>query len=313
MNHAAAGHVLLASALRKLSATVWDTRGRVLSSGATRFAANTIDDEALHDFRVALRRMRTYLRTARILWSSKRIERIENELRYFARTTGTLRDDEVLRDTLAGLSLPEAARDEVSVWLARRARATRSRHRSILRIVRDGPSPSETTSEGRKPIRPLDTVLDKLKELLDTEPTQPLAARELARYAVERAIREVVRAAAADVHDVTAMHSLRIREKRLRYITELFANELGDEAPLLTHHATRMQRRLGELHDVDDALGTIMRARGLQKTTQRAAIAALRVARTGCAAKIEPHLIEARGLTAPLALSCNESLPDVST
>jgi CHAD domain-containing protein len=313
MNDAAPAHVLLTTALRKLIVTARDTRRRLLDSEAAHQAGNVTDAEALHDFRVSLRRMRTFLRAARTLWNGKQIVRIESELRYFARTTGTLRDDEVLRDTLASLALPPAAQDEIGGWLARRARAARSRRRVIMRIVREGPSDRDVESSSTKAIRPLDRVLDKLDLLLGTEPTNALSAVELAQYAVARAIRDVEQAAQADVHDAMAMHRLRIREKRLRYTAELFTNELGESASRLAHYATRMQRRLGELHDVDDALVAVARARGLAKTTQRVSIASLRVARAACAAKVEPHLIESRRLAAQHALSCNESLSNSST
>lgn len=295
MTEAAPAHVVLAAALRRLGASVRDTRERFLASES---APSATDDDALHDFRVTLRRIRTYLRVARFLWNSKRIERIEYELRYFARTTGTLRDDEVLRDTLASLRLPEIAATDVHAWLARRARVARSRRRSILRIVREGPPAQETDSRSTKTIRPLDNVLDKLDRHLDVTPDLVLSTSELARDAIERAARDVREAARAKVVDEEAMHALRIREKRLRYTTELFADELGEDAPRLLQHATKMQRRLGDLHDLDEALRTVARARGLAMPTKQAAIAALRIARKACAAKVEPHLIDARELEA---------------
>lgn len=310
MNEAVTAHVLLATALRRLIATVRDTRQRVLVSAEAR---GCTDEEALHDFRVALRRMRTHLRTARRVWQSKRIERIENELRYYARVTGALRDDEVLHGTLASIGLPQIAADEVNAWLARRARTARSARRSILRIVREGPSNREADSAGGKRIRPLDDVLDKLERLLDMEPQQPLVASVVARDAIERALRDVRRAAQADVDDANAMHALRIREKRLRYTAELFANELGEEAQTLQQHATRMQRRLGELHDLDEALVVVTHARSLASAAKQATVAALRGARSARAAKVEPHLIEARGVGAHLVAACNDPHPTPSS
>jgi CHAD domain-containing protein len=312
MNDIASGHILLTNGLRQLIATIRAARQRLLVSEAARIAGTTTDDEAVHDFRVALRRSRTLLRVARILWSSKQIVRIERELRYYARTTGTLRDDEVLRNTLVSLPPPETTADEVNAWLAKRAARGRGKHYVILRIVRDGPSRKEAASEKGKRIRPLDTVLDKLDRLLD-KPTKACAVHELAQVSIETALRDVRRGAQSDAHDARAMHSLRIREKRLRYTVELFANELGEEGRRLLTHATRMQRRLGELHDFDEAMATVSRARGLKKATQRAIVEALRIARATSAVKVAPHLIEARELELPLVLSCNESLPKSST
>lgn len=312
MNDVVSGRELLADALKRLIVVIRVTRQRVLGSEAARLAGTAIDDDALHDFRVALRRSRTFLRVAKLLWSTKQIERIERELRYYARTTGTLRDDEVLRSTLASLPNGEAATDEVNAWLAVRTRARRSKCRSILRVVREGPSWEKAMMEKGKPVRPLDDVLDKLERLL-AKPTKSCSTDELAYVGVRNALRDVRRAAQAEVDDARSMHSLRIREKRLRYTAELFAHELGEEGQRLVTHATRMQRRLGELHDFDEAIATVTRARGLEKATQRALTDALRVARATCAAKVAPHLIEARELGAALVLSRIESLPNSST
>ena len=313
MNDVASGQILLVNALRGLIVVIRETRQRVLVSEASGVSETATDDDAVHDFRVALRRCRTMLRAARILWSSKQVRRIERELGYFASTTGTLRDDEVLRNTLASLSPAAVTLGAEHVWLEKRARAANSKRRNILRIVGVGPTRAEAASAKGKPIRALNIVLEKLDQLLDTEPTTACSAEELALVCVEKVLRDIRSAAQGEVHDVAAMHSLRIREKRLRYTAELFANELGEEGRRLVMHATRMQRRLGELHDFDDAITTVARARGLPKETQRAILSTLRVERAACAAKVEPHLIEARALDAPLVLSRNESPPHSAT
>lgn len=316
MNDVRSGHDLLADSLRQLIGTIRETRQRVLASnvlGAIATAtATATDDEAIHDFRVALRRCRTILRVARTIWNTKQIKRLEQEFGYFARTTGTLRDDEALRETLATLPPSDAPPDELRLWLERRARSGRTKHRSILRIVREGPPRGKAETDKGKPVRALDVVLDKLERLIATRPTTTWTAEALATVSVEKAVRAIRGTARANVHDEPAMHSLRIREKRLRYTAELFANELGEQGRRLVAHSTRMQRRLGELHDFDEAIATIARARGLSPDTQRNIIATLRVAREASAAKVEPHLIEARELGAPLVLSSNESPPDTS-
>lgn len=310
MSDVALGHVHLANALRRYIATIRESQQRVIVSELARIAGTTTDDEALHDFRVALRRCRTLLRVAQILWSSKQIHRIERELRYFGRTTGTLRDDDVFRATLTALPASDVPMDEVLAWLANRTRPGRSKRRAIVRILQEGPARREAKDarkETGKMIRPLQVVLAKLERLLDKEPARTCSVAELASVGIAKAVSDVQRAARAELHDALAMHSLRIREKRLRYTAELFPQELGEEGRRLITQATRMQRRLGELHDVDEAIATVGRARGLAKMSQRLLLDVLRVARARCAAKVEPHLLEARTLDVPVALSCNES------
>lgn len=308
MNDVLSGHALLANEVRRLVGVIGETRQRVLAATEVKGEETTPDSEAVHDFRVALRRCRTMLRVGRILWSTKQTRRFEDELRYYAQTTGTLRDDEVLRDLLASVAVREEGQAAIHAWLEKRARAGKKKQRSILRIVKDGPQRNEVTTAGGKAVRPLPVVLDKLDALLSMEPKTPWTAGELAIAAVKKARRDVQRAAGADVHMTVEMHALRIREKRLRYTVELFANELGDEGARLIAHATRMQRRLGDLHDVDEAIVTIKRARGLEKPIKQALLMALGGTRAAYAAKVEPHLAEARALDLPFALSCNESL-----
>jgi CHAD domain-containing protein len=314
MNDVASGRDLIAKALRRLMATIRETHQRVLAMYSPRPPEQPADEEAIHDFRVALRRSRTALRVAENIWNTKRLQRIERELRYYGRTTGLLRDDEVLLRTLDSLKPTETSTEETRVWMDKRSRKARSTQRSVRRIVHDGPRRGEATASGGKHVRPLLIVLDKLEEILDSAPSNNLSAQELAAVGVANAVREVRRAAlGTQVHDVLAMHALRIREKRLRYTVELFPAELGDEGPRLQGHATRLQKRLGDLHDLDEAIGTMTRARGISRQTRYATLNALYAARAACAAKIEPHLDEARRLDAAIALSCNDSLPKSAT
>lgn len=287
-------HELLASALGALIDDTRASRARLFTNGDARER----DDEALHDFRVALRRLRTLLRVARALWGRKRLARFEGELRHYAQATGTLRDEEVLRETLSTLELPEAARAELGGWLVRRARVARARHAAVERLLIDGPSRRVPAFPGGKRVRPLDRSLDKLASLLEGGDVVTMSARELAERALERAARDVASAATADVRDADAMHALRIREKRLRYSAELFAAPLGSRATRLVKHATRMQKRLGDLHDLDEALARLERARGLGGATQDAVTSALRARRAACVGKLEPHLDKAKRLYA---------------
>jgi len=308
MSDVTSGHVLLTNEIRRLMDVIGETRQRVLTIQDVTSEDVPPDTEAVHDFRVALRRSRTMLRIGRILWSTKQTARLEEELRYYAQATGTLRDDEVLRDLLASLPVADEVRAQIDAWLTKRARTGKAHQRSILRFVKDGPSGRKAKSENGKPIRPLPIVLDKLERLLSMEPKAPWTVMELAIEAVGKAARDVRKAAGAGVHQTVEMHALRIREKRLRYTAELFADVLGEDGKHIVAHATRMQRRLGDLHDVDEAITTIKRARGLDKPTKQALVTALGHARNACAAKVEPHLTEARALDLPVALSCNESI-----
>ncbi len=307
MNVPNLAHELVAAALHALMAEARAARERVLASSsssssssspeAEAAAGGADDEEALHDFRVALRRMRTLLRVARAIWGRKPLARIEGELRYHAQATGTLRDEEVLRETLAALELPPEARSEVGGWLVRRARATRSEHATVARLLEDGPPRRIPAFPGGKRVRHLDRSFEALTERLDGKLARPVLTLDLGHETLDKASRDVATWAARDVGDAAAMHELRIRYKRLRYTADLFAVPLGATATRLAKHATRMQRRLGELHDIDQARETLdLAARGLDVATKGAVLSALRASRAACASKVAPHLVKARDL-----------------
>lgn len=299
MNTPMYAHEVVAAALHALIADARAARARVLAVPASALAqtpGGPTDEEALHDFRVALRRMRTILRVARELWRRKRLARIEGEIRYHAQATGALRDEEVLRETLAALDLPPEARAEVDTWLARRASAVRKEHAQVTRLLRDGPPARAPTLPNGKRIRPLERSFHALAARLDGDPPRLVPTVDLGHAVLDHAARDVATWAMRDVGDSEAMHELRIRYKRLRYTAELFAAPLGAAATRLAKHATRMQRHLGELHDIDHASLTLSRARGLDTTTKGVVLAALGASRARCASKVEPHLVEARNL-----------------
>ncbi|HWA55270.1 MAG TPA: CHAD domain-containing protein [Solirubrobacterales bacterium] len=52
-------------------------------------------------------------------------------------------------------------------------------------------------------------------------------------------------------------HNMRIAAKRLRYVLELFAPCLGEDAEIARQAAKRLQSVLGDLHDCDLMLGKV--------------------------------------------------------
>jgi CHAD domain-containing protein len=277
-------HDFLAPALFALIAEVRRARDRVAATAGR--GHDERDPEAIHDFRVALRRLRTVLRPARRVFGKRRLVEIGAELRRFAQATGTLRDEEVLRETLGALTLPPRAQAELSAWLVQRARQERVRRRAAvaLLLAPDGPAgPS------------LGTALAHLERRLGRRRREDLAATDLAAATAAAALSDVRALATADRRDAAAMHALRIGFKRLRYAVELFTPILGEPAAGAARAAARMQKRLGELHDVDEALLRVARARGLSASAARAVHRGLVRARHEAARRVHRDLDEALG------------------
>ncbi len=86
-----------------------ETVPRLLASG---------DGEAVHDFRVALRRTRTLLEVGRVVFGRFHTDEVRAALRDVQRTSGVLRDEEVLLELLGALPVEGSARSRppVPTW-----------------------------------------------------------------------------------------------------------------------------------------------------------------------------------------------------
>lgn len=253
-------HVFLARQMKDLAAKLTATIPRV---------RRRADDEAIHDMRVALRRLRVVLKLSRRLFGRFHVDAIRASFTRVHRASGVLRDEEVLRETLTGLELHEDALDR---WIARRARNEERLRAIIEHRLRMG--------HLRQPLRALDALLT-----LPVPPRRRRALAPFARKAVEKALAEVDdKRALARPDDVLAMHALRIAYKRLRYTTEIFAPALPPNLASLAEPSARFQKRLGEIHDLDVARAVITRARALPAPVRTHVLAAIERER---AAKVE--------------------------
>jgi CHAD domain-containing protein len=244
-----AGAYVLAK-LRELDASLTETAPRVL--------AQETDDEAIHDLRVAIRRMRTLLKMSRKLFGRWHTDVVRGAFADVMRATGELRDEEVLEETLEGA----AEAPEFAAWLkGRKTRETKLRHAVTSRLQRGD----------------LDRARLLLKALLvfPVEPDRNVDLSRFARRTVERARRKVESKRDVEVTDVAGMHDLRIAYKELRYSIELLAEALPIDARAQLEPATVFQRRLGELHDVDVAIEVIQTAKGLSSEVRHEALASL--------------------------------------
>ncbi|WP_437577919.1 CHAD domain-containing protein [Sorangium sp. So ce887] len=284
------------------------------------------DAEAVHDFRVSLRRLRTLLKPARRIYGRKRIRPVADGLREFAGATGTLRDEEVLRETLTALDLGEAARAAVAAWVAQRSRREHEARAHIVELLRRdhprdegapradtpagdegapradapagdtradapaGDTRADAPAKGRR-LR-LEPHLARLERRISRKKAKKRGAKALARLAIGDALEDVRALAASDPNDGAAMHALRIRFKRLRYSAETFSPLFGERAERIAKSASRLQRRLGQLHDVDEALAQMRKAEELSSDERAAIVEALDAERARLARKATEELAQ---------------------
>ena len=228
-----------------------------LAAAIPRVVASS-DDEAIHDLRVAIRRLRTMLKMARPLFGRWHADVVRKGFAEVMKATGDLRDEEVLEETLDGLSAHAA----FGLWLGGRTAREKKLRRAVVSRIERGE---------------LDRARLMLKALL-VFPFDPARNIELSRFArrtVERARRVVEKGRDVPPEDMLGLHALRISYKELRYSIELLAEALPLDSRAMLEPAVVFQKRLGEIHDVDVAHDVLRAARALPPEARDEALAAL--------------------------------------
>lgn len=193
------------------------------------------DPDALHDTRVALRHLRSWLRTFRAALPVSR--RSRRRLRRLARATNPARDAEVallLFDPTSPHLAP--ANGFARTWLRSRIAGARDRsiRRARARIARNWP---------RLALRLHRELAGGDSQGTESTPFGAVAAQHLSALLGE------MHDAAAGRPGPGAQHRLRIRAKRLRYLAEPL-REACPQAQALVNALTDMQDRLGEVNDL---------------------------------------------------------------
>jgi len=197
------------------------------------------DDEAIHDVRVATRRLGALLQVWRGALDDTRRRRARRALRALRRDLAKARDLQVLAAVLgaSGYSGPDVA--AFAVW--RRELDAQIARRTMVAARRCGP----------RRLAPLRRALGGVAAALEGAPN--LATRRLARQMLERrrlrarlalaALDAVTRVADPDA--AALLHRARIKVKGWRYGEEV----AGVAAARATAMSRELQERLGAIHD----------------------------------------------------------------
>jgi CHAD domain-containing protein/CYTH domain-containing protein len=209
------------------------------------------DNEALHDFRVAIRRLRSLLRAYRDLTDEVIPRRLRRRLRSIARSTNTSRDLEVKLGWLASERDALRPRDRTGEqWLADRLLLDReAADRNALSLV-------------ARDLTPLALALaDRLDDILPRTGVGGVAfarlVADLVRELTHELEQHLVRITGIEAQEEA--HDARIAGKRVRYLLE----PLTASVPLATELVTRLkslQDLLGDMHDADVAAHLIAEA-----------------------------------------------------
>ncbi|HEC21744.1 MAG TPA: CHAD domain-containing protein [Chloroflexi bacterium] len=228
------------------------------------------DIEALHDMRVATRRMRAAFRVFGPYFEKRTRRRLLRGLRRTGRALGHVRDLDVFmayaQQYLAGL--PAARQHELDVlmgyWRERRAEA-----RDQMLAYLDSTEYTDFVEAFREFV---ETPGLGSKDV-DLEGPIPRHVMYVAprliytRYEAVRAYEPLLQDA-----PIATLHALRIDAKRLRYTLEFFREVLGEEAGEVIKAVVGLQDHLGALHDADVACSLLQRyMKKLLKQTRRQA------------------------------------------
>ncbi len=199
------------------------------------------DAEAVHQARVAVRRLRSDLQTFAPLFETEWVCGLRERLRWLQDRFSPVRDIDILVDHLEELSEQlsptDVARAEelIEVWRKERAQA----HEALRNEIRE-PRYAEL----------LDEIVEAATHPKEVEMAKQPAcdvAPKLLLSAFKK-VRKSVRRAGLPPSD-RELHQIRIKAKHLRYGSEAFVAVLGRRAERLASEAEALQTILGDEHD----------------------------------------------------------------
>ena len=199
------------------------------------------DPEALHQARVATRRLRSDLRTFGPLLDETWVSSLRDELRWLGAALGTVRDVDVLSLRFESTSRQLSSADfyPLRVMMTMLRAERRRRRRGLL----------NATGEPRY-VGLLDQMVDAANDPRLLPPADRPAEEvllDLARVPFERLMQTV-----SELPDEPAdedLHRIRIRAKRVRYAAEAVAPVVGKKAIRFAAAAAGLQDKLGDLQD----------------------------------------------------------------
>ena len=223
-----------------------------------------LDVEAVHQLRVATRRLRAYLRAGRAALGREVTEPIRDELSWLRSVAGPARDLDIMSEYLAGelADFPDEDRKAARPLQARLARQRKSARKALL----GGLSSPRYFA-----------LLETLEQLVSAPPPQKdVSLEDTARREFRRVRRQVK--ALGDPTD-EELHRVRIGVKRARYSTEVAEASMGSAASRVIDRAKKIQEVIGEHQDAVVTEEWLRRARAVGERPEAALVAGALVER----------------------------------
>lgn len=199
------------------------------------------DIEALHDMRVASRRLRSAFRVFGKCFARNRLRKVNERVKSVTRALGQVRDQDVFLEYLRGYA---TAHQDIDIgWLIQREERIREDARAGMVSTLD-----EMENSGLQAL--VDGLLSRVTKISDRP------AHYFARFAprlIEPRVRELAdcSSALADRADSPGHHAMRIAAKRLRYTMESYVPCFGKPLVQRISQVKLLQDQLGQIHDCD--------------------------------------------------------------
>lgn len=207
------------------------------------------DIEALHDMRVASRRLREALEIFEFCFTPKLYDRLYTRVRRITRALGRARDADVTVDYFSKrLAGSQDLIEQIALQdMLRRRVKQQQRRRAEMQHDLDKVRPAELASRFEK-------VFDRLAQIPASQrPRGSRTALQLARRLFAQRLREVFacQRLIKGEDDVSGLHNLRIAVKKLRYAMETLDFAAGAAVKENLKFFKKLQTVLGDLHDRD--------------------------------------------------------------
>ncbi len=205
------------------------------------------DPEALHDFRVSLRRLRTCLRLLESCYPHRSLEPVKALLKGAAQTTNSLRDLEVSGELWKSLPPLPRVSSGLEEWLKTQEEIRRMREKEVREYLRATPL-----------VRRLSALGPKLDLRANGAKAACLAAEAFSRE--REKLSGLLRKTRGPKTGPALLHKLRVQAKRVRYSLEEFAFLLPGRGQDLASACKKAQNALGDWRDTESALRLLEKA-----------------------------------------------------
>jgi len=228
-----------------------------------------LDPDALHDMRVASRRLREALEIFGFCFPQKLFDRYYRRVRRVTRALGEVRNADVAMIFFQKLSastddiLVQVALEDLLRRLARSRRSARGRLLTGLHEARLAHLPAE-----------LANVFTRTENMPVRYQRGPKRSVVLARRQLLQRVRAFfsARMAVTAEDDEANLHKVRIAVKKLRYAVEVFDYAVGEDVVSHLGELKRLQDTLGELHDHDVFAGMVRKRLAKLQTQPQATL-----------------------------------------